>query len=78
MNIISFDFENHNVRAHTDDYGYTWFNADDVCKALGFDDLAADILETYVRDEDTVDGFINVTGLYNLILVAKMSEGAEA
>jgi prophage antirepressor-like protein len=78
MQVQVFNFDNHTVRTQTDERGDPWFNANDVCKALGFGN-SRDAIERHVDQEDvgkrdtpTAGGVqamnnINESGLYALI-----------
>lgn len=73
-----FNFEANAVRVQCDADGATWFNATDVCDALGFVNARKSVAD-HVYDEDitkrevTTDGgsqlanFVNESGLYALI-----------
>ncbi len=78
--IIPFQFETHALRVQVDGNGQPWFNANDVCEALGLGN-ARQALETHadpddVQKMDIIDNLgrmqranhVNESGLYALIL----------
>lgn len=85
-NLIPFQFESHSIRVVTDDNGEPWFNAKEVCDALGYGN-PRQAVETHVDDDDvqkldTIDSMgrkqmanhINESGLYALIFGSTKEE----
>jgi prophage antirepressor-like protein len=84
MQLSNFSFEDHSVRIQLDDLQQPWFNAKDVCSALGYYNYRqaiedhVDLLHVSKRDTKTSQGhkrvanFINEAGLYSLILGSHM------
>lgn len=83
MKVIPFQFENNDIRVQRDERGEAWFNANDVCAALGFGN-PRQALDSNVESEDvhkmdtlTAGGLqrqnhINESGLYSLILGSRL------
>lgn len=86
QDIMPFQFENHPIRIVTDNNGNPWFNANDVCGALGYanprDALALHVDPDDVGKRDTIDklgrtqstNHINESGIYSLIFGSKKPE----
>lgn len=79
MNIIPFQFDAQEIRVAQDDDGNPWFNANDVCRVLGFGN-PRQALESHADTEDVQkmdtlsaggkqqSNHINESGLYALIM----------
>lgn len=78
-NVIPFQFESQSIRVQMGDEGQPWFNANDVCAALGLGN-SRQALESHVDSEDIqklgtltpggrqLQNHINESGLYALLL----------
>ena len=84
MNLTTFNFNQENIRAVTDDQGNPWFVAADVCEALDIsnsrdaisrlddDEKSKRIVNTYGGDKEMT--IINESGLYRIILTSRKPE----
>lgn len=84
--LIPLQFESHPIRIIRDDDGTPWFNANDVCAALGYSNphkaVADHVDEDDLTKREVIDSlgrsqqmnYINESGLYSLILSSKKPE----
>jgi prophage antirepressor-like protein len=84
MQVSVFNFDHHTVRTQMDNNGEPWFNANDVCVALGYENPRKAVADHVDSDDvtkwDAIDSLgrtqssnhVNESGLYALIFGSKL------
>jgi BRO family, N-terminal domain/Meiotically up-regulated gene 113 len=88
LNLSPFQYENHTIRAQTGEAGEPWFNANDVCGALGYahpiQALASHVERGHIRKMCVLTAggpqqvnYISEQGVYKLIMGSRRPNAAK-